>query len=657
LKGAVIASAATPDKNTLTTGTLSFSDIHNHSEYSASSFGLSGGVGYQSDKKSGETSKAESEEPRKKAAPGGFSPMLPLMSSGSADSTTRSAVAEGTINITNQAQQKQDIATLSRDTSNTNSVLDKNPDLGEILSRQAELQKAASAAGEAVTRTIGDIADSKRDDALAEAEKAHKAGNEELANKYRAEADQWKEGGEYRAGLHMAGGALVAGLGGGSAIGGAIGAGAASLAAPQLTELADKVASSVGGGVAGQMAGNVVANVAAGAVGSVGGGSGAFMGSNVDRYNRQLHPTEEQKLKELQKGKSPEEQRRLAAAECALVHCADGLPANDAHKAELQKLQDEGQKYTAEQDLLKKYGAFDGYGKADIINDWASRHQVSNRAVGAVQGVTGAVVGAGALGTTCATVVGCALGAAVAVGSFDYSKAGFTQLVNGDLAPTYGEQGLQALGLSPAAAGLTYGALNLGAAAGSVVLANRAAGQAAQAGGKVLPPVETETKAAENSGANVRGGNTPDGTALTGVPINGATRTVPHGFSPEDQFVSAAEDLQNALQRSGIKDATIGVRGSSVTGRSLTKGTPFGPQSDIDFFVESRQLTDGYSTSKNIPGFVHPNKILPDYPLLQDWAESWTKTLGRDVTPGAFVPGTLPKQPSIIVKPVEKAGG
>ncbi|MGD7115012.1 hemagglutinin repeat-containing protein, partial [Ralstonia pseudosolanacearum] len=143
LKGAVIASAATPDKNTLTTGTLSFSDIHNHSEYSASSFGLSGGVGYQSEKKSGETSKAESEEPRKKAAPGGFSPMLPLMSSGSADSTTRSAVAEGTIRITNQAQQKQDLATLSRDTSNTNTVLDKNPDLGEILSRQAELQKAA----------------------------------------------------------------------------------------------------------------------------------------------------------------------------------------------------------------------------------------------------------------------------------------------------------------------------------------------------------------------------------------------------------------------------------------------------------------------------------------------------------------------------------
>ncbi|OAI80265.1 hypothetical protein RSP799_08395, partial [Ralstonia solanacearum] len=87
-------------------------------------------------------------------------------------------------------------------------------------------------------------------------------------------------------------GALVAGLGGGSAIGGAVGAGAASFAAPKLTKLADEVSSSVGGGDAGQMVGNVVANVAAGAVGSVGGGSGAFMGANVDRYNRQLHEKE-----------------------------------------------------------------------------------------------------------------------------------------------------------------------------------------------------------------------------------------------------------------------------------------------------------------------------------------------------------------------------
>lgn len=144
--------------------------------------------------------------------------------------------------------------------------------------------------------------------------------------------------------------------------------------------------------------------------------------------------------------------------------------------------------------------------------------------------------------------------------------------------------------------------------------------------------------------------------SVAGVPINGATRTAPLGFTPEEQFLTAAQQLQGALRQSGITDATVGVRGSSVTGYSLTKGTQFGPRSDIDFFVESQQLTGGYSTSKNIPGFVHPNKILPDYPLLQDWATKWTNILGRNVTPGAFGPGTLPSQPSIVVKPVGPGG-
>lgn len=144
--------------------------------------------------------------------------------------------------------------------------------------------------------------------------------------------------------------------------------------------------------------------------------------------------------------------------------------------------------------------------------------------------------------------------------------------------------------------------------------------------------------------------------SLIGVPINGATRTVPLGFNPETQFTAAAQDLLDVLTQSGITDATIGVRGSSVTGFSLTKGTVFGPQSDIDFFIESRQLTDGYTTSKNIPGFVHPNKILTDYPLLRDWSTNWTSTLGRDVTPGVFLPGKLPIQPSIVVKSIVPGG-
>lgn len=94
----------------------------------------------------------------------------------------------------------------------------------------------------------------------------------------------------------------------------------------------------------------------------------------------------------------------------------------------------------------------------------------------------------------------------------------------------------------------------------------------------------------------------------------------------------------------------MGVRGSSVLGHSPRKGTTFGPQSDIDFFVESAKLTQGYSTSKNIPGFVIPKKILPDYPALQDWSKTWSSTLKRDVTPGAFVPGTVPNEAAILFK-------
>ncbi|MHA6912635.1 hemagglutinin repeat-containing protein [Ralstonia pseudosolanacearum] len=312
LKGAYIASTATPDKNQLTTGTLTWSDVQNHSDYSATSVGFSAGGsmgngGSTYNRNAGKTT-------------GGALPMLAQHESSSESATTRSAIAQGTITITDQAHQKQDVGSLNRDTENLNGKVGKAPDLQNVLNNQADMMAAAQAAGAVVARAIGDIANAKQAEAQAAAKQAHENGNEDLAKQYAAEADKWKEGGEYRAGLHMAGGALVAGLGGGSAIGGAVGAGAASLAAPRLTELADKVSSSVGGGDAGQMVGNVVANVAAGAVGSVGGGSGAFMGANVDRYNRQLHPDEKALIHAKANGDKAAE-KRLTDAACYRVEC------------------------------------------------------------------------------------------------------------------------------------------------------------------------------------------------------------------------------------------------------------------------------------------------------------------------------------------------
>ncbi|WP_051610638.1 hemagglutinin repeat-containing protein [Pandoraea sp. E26] len=473
LKGAYIASTAAPSKNQLTTGTLTFSDIENHSDYSANSFGFGGGFtvgnGGANERRTGPSSGKNT---------GGISPMLPQSESGSERGTTRSAVSDGSITLTNGSSQTQDLASLNRDTSNLNETVTRTPDLQKLLGDQSRLMAAATAAGEAVARDIGTYADKKAKEA---GDLAKKTSDPELKAQYEQEAKDWAEGGDYRTAMHAAGGAIVAGLGGGNALGGALGAGLTSKLGKELNDLSDKIRDShpTGNADVDQALAQIVASGVGTVVGAAAGGSsGAFAGFNVDRFNRQLHPTEEQKLKQLQQGKSPEEQYRLAAASCALVRCADGVPDSDPNKIVLLKLQLDGGKYTSEQDLLKRAGAFEGYTSVDILNDKYDRYQISNRAVGAVQGVTNAAMAAASLGASCSSLVACGAGAVIAVAALDYSKAGFNQLIDGNVASTYGEQALQSLGLGPRTAALTYAALTLGAASTGAIVGNQAGKQA-----------------------------------------------------------------------------------------------------------------------------------------------------------------------------------
>ncbi|OLL31544.1 filamentous hemagglutinin [Burkholderia sp. SRS-W-2-2016] len=283
LKGALISSEADASQNTLATGTLTFSDIQNSSNYEAHSGGFGAGVtagdGGANYSTHGSTSGING---------GGIAPMLSQNDSGSDSATTKTAVSEGTIVINDQSNQTQDVADLNRDTSDTNGTVAKLPDVNDLLDRQADMMAAASAAAEAVSRRIGDYAKMKYDEAAA-------AGD-------RAGMDAWKEGGTDRAMMQAAGAALVTGLAGGNALGGAAGAAIASIAAGQLNSLSEEIAGSdpTGNASMNLALGNIVANVlATGAGAVVGGEAGAFAGYNVDRFNRQLHPEEKAKAQQI----------------------------------------------------------------------------------------------------------------------------------------------------------------------------------------------------------------------------------------------------------------------------------------------------------------------------------------------------------------------
>ncbi|MEX3852655.1 hemagglutinin repeat-containing protein [Paraburkholderia sp. BR10923] len=302
LTGGVISSTADASNNSLTTGTLTFSDIQNQSHYSANSNGISAGVGF-----GGNTGKAVG--PGSVSGHPGVSPMISQNESGDQSATTRSAISAGTINVTNGAGQTQDVANLSRDTTNTNGTVAKTPDVNAILSQQADTMQAAQAAGQTVSQGIGAYADMKRDDALDAAKTAYKNGDLDGMAAALADFDSWSEGGDARAGLHFAGGALIGGLGGGAfgAVGGAAGAAISSKLADQMKGLSDSVSGATGSSLLGNLAGNIASGLAGAAVG---GTAGAAMASNVNLYNAANDKNDTEAKKEAQELKQALDKER-----------------------------------------------------------------------------------------------------------------------------------------------------------------------------------------------------------------------------------------------------------------------------------------------------------------------------------------------------------
>ncbi|MBB8176988.1 hemagglutinin repeat-containing protein, partial [Escherichia coli] len=145
LDGAVIASTATADKNSIDTGTLGFSDIHNEADFKTQHSGISiSGAGSFGDQFKGNM-------------PGGM--ISAAGNSGHAEGTTQAAVADGTITIRDKDNQKQDVANLSRDTEHANDSISPIFDKEKEQNRLKEIGMISDIGGQVadIARTQGEL--------------------------------------------------------------------------------------------------------------------------------------------------------------------------------------------------------------------------------------------------------------------------------------------------------------------------------------------------------------------------------------------------------------------------------------------------------------------------------------------------------------------
>ncbi len=285
LDGAVIASTATADKNSLDTGTLGFSDLHNEADFKTQHSGISiSGAGSFGDQFKGNM-------------PGGM--IAAAGNSGHAEGTTQAAVADGTITIRDKDNQKQDVANLSRDTEHANDSISPIFDKEKEQKRLKEIGMISDIGGQVadIARTQGELSAIKttkermnsvtpedREAAKTQWEKANPGktpkpediSNQIYQNYYNEafNATGMGTGGAVQRGIQAATAALQ-GLAGGNIAGALAGASAPELAnfighnaGINDNDAAKDIAHAILGGVTAALQGN---NAAAGAAGGASG--------------------------------------------------------------------------------------------------------------------------------------------------------------------------------------------------------------------------------------------------------------------------------------------------------------------------------------------------------------------------------------------------
>jgi filamentous hemagglutinin len=292
LDGAVIASTATADKNSLDTGTLGFTDIHNEADFKTQHTGISiSGAGSFGDQFKGNM-------------PGGM--IAVAGNSGHAEGTTQAAVADGTITIRDKDNQKQDVANLSRDTEHANDSISPIFDKEKEQNRLKEIGMLSDIGGQVadIARTQGELYALKAAQDTygpVPADATEKERQDYLANlrntpEYKKEQEKFGTGSNIQRGIQAATAALQ-GLAGDNLAGALAGASAPELAhllkSTEDNPAVNAIAHAILGGAVAALQGN---SAAAGAIGAGSGELAArvianMLYPNVDKLSEEQKQT------------------------------------------------------------------------------------------------------------------------------------------------------------------------------------------------------------------------------------------------------------------------------------------------------------------------------------------------------------------------------
>jgi len=479
LKGAIIAStqqAVDNNKNTLTTGSLTTSDIVNASSYDAKgnsiSAGMQGGM---------------HENGTFNGTPSGN--MMGYTSDGGSDSSiTVAGISTGIITITNEEEQQrrtgqtaeEAIAAINDSVRTGQSVngIEKNWDIDQLMNNMEAGGEITAAFGQQAAMGVANFATNRQKAIMAEMmlveNKDSPEGQAKLAE-LEQELERWGEGGAYRVLAHT----VVGGLTGDWS--GAAGAGSSALMAGQLNDLTADLPPGVKEAVG--------AGLASGLGYLTGGEQGAGTAFNQDTNNRQLHP-EEWKVLERYIAQGEDRENVLAAA-CALVHCYEEFPVGSEVRTKLEAVAAWGN--SAENEDLRNRLANETvlnyvwiaetgeevpydrtqlfqYSWKDSLTDETKRLNntflITDRGWGLVQAAGG--IGTIVLGTAICGYSGgaaCVAGAGVSTIGLDHTLTGaHNTFFPEDPSKTFGARALESMGVPPQWSETVYALADVGGA-------------------------------------------------------------------------------------------------------------------------------------------------------------------------------------------------